>query len=442
MRLASLAFCLLLLTQAPIHAQAPVPANARCDATKVPGAIKINGRTYREAPDLTPELQRINLMSNVDGCFEYGQFKLMEYQQAHPDDIGVSFITARYIWRMGSVEQATELLKPVVETHPDFASGLVLMGAMNLYIGSMWDARDYLARALKITPDDLWGNINQLKYQAQMDENADAHAQLLGIALAEQAPEAARHTATEFVMKHLKPEDPSYEELLRLQLTFVEGAFREVALYKLAYFMVRTGRQPEARALINDELKRARTLDQKDVSTMLAESYLQEAIKIAPVVTSANESLVKQARAAVDNDFTRLAAFVADYPELQQQLKPFIQTGEVNPNARDAIGYTLLCNAVQNGQLTTMQELIRAGADVNANCRGVSVIGLLTLNPKADIDTQKLMLSYLLANGADPAMAFGREWRGFEEQCKDSTDCREHLWPMVLAHLSKADASQ
>lgn len=445
MRRTILLLCLLFAFQPAARAQAMANANPRCEATKAPEPIALIGRQLRETPDLAPELQRLNQMSNVNGCIEYAYGKVAQYQQLHPEDVGVQFLVARYLWRYGNIEGGIELLERVVREHPDFASGLVLLGAMHRERSSLTPARDYLARALKVSPDDLWGNINQLLLQAQLDTNDAARAQLLEIALTKQAPPFARSSATDFLLRSMDPlaKGAEYESLLRTKLEYDEGHYREETLFNLARFYVYSERHTEARPILQ-QLLQSPNLDRDQVASELAESYLREAANIARNTIAANQALVEQARKVVNNDFSALQARLARNPELNQKLAPFMQGGQVDTDARDGWGHTRLCNAAQMGDLLALQDEIRAGADVNTMCAEMTALAIAGGSGNVDVETRKTMFAYLLEHGADPDHSYRQagEAATFEYQCKDRPECRDNLLPILRAHQAKQAAAR
>ncbi len=429
--------CSLMLTFPPLASSQALPAgNAKCESTRVPEPIMLIGGRLREAPDLSPELQRLNLMSNVNGCIDYAYAKIAAYNQEHPEDVGVQFLAARYLWRYGDIEGGIKLLEGVVREHPDFASGYILLGAMHVERSSLTPARENLRRGLTISPDDLWGNINLLKLKVLTGDDVNARNQLVEIALAEQAPEFARSSTTDFLLRKMDPftAGAEYESLLRLKLGHVQGHFREEAMFDLAWFLIIHERHAEARPILEPLLK-SPNLDLLAVRALMAESYLREAARIAPTITAANQNLVAQARAVVDNDFSRLTAGLTRTPEVAAKLAPFIQNEKVDVDARDAFGHTRLCNAAQMGDLLLIQDLIREGADVNLMCGTMTALAIAAGTGNADIETRKTMFGYLLQNGADPdhAHAHPGEAATIEYQCESGTECAE-LMPMLKAY--------
>lgn len=179
MRLRDLFLCVTLALPATTLAQS-LPLEARCEAAVQPGAeISLFGRSLVETPDLPTELQRINLMGSLDECFAFARRQLDAYTKQHPDDHRSSFVAARFFWRSGDGERAMTLLERVVKAHPEFASGLVLLASLHRSNRNYPKAMEYLKRAQRVSPDDLWLNFNLMAIQLAADGSLDARRMLL-----------------------------------------------------------------------------------------------------------------------------------------------------------------------------------------------------------------------------------------------------------------------
>lgn len=434
MHLIPLTLALLLVMPTASAAQA-LPENAQCDAVQVPEGHQLLGRVLREAPDLPAELQRINLMSNVSDCFNYSYAKLAAYIQAHPEEHRASFVAARFIWRVGQKDEAIAMLEPVVAEHPDFASGLVLLGAM--YVDRDIDkALQYLESARRLSPDDLWMTVNLLKAQASKDLSVDARRQLLELANSPNAPSFVRSSSADF-LKNTSPVDgPEYEALVRGKIAHATGAFREAALMDLAGVLMRTGRHAEARRALA-EITPPKYMEDKVVRALLAESLLREAADIAPGITPANRDLVQQARNAVEGDFTTLALAIAPYQQLNRKLAPFIRTGQpLNIDQRDSIGDTLLCKTVRSGDVQAVRDAISDGADVNARCLEKTALGWSIDGSGLDTLSRRDIVVALLEAGADLDTATDKPG-GLESNCRSRAWCEKDLLPILEAHRAR-----
>lgn len=107
-------------------------------------------------------------------------------------------------------------------------------------------------------------------------------------------------------------------------------------------------------------------------------------VSCADVALSAEQPATSAERLA-------LAAGNGDVAALQELL------GQVNPNVRDSRGETALVQAVRNGRMEPVRQLLAAGAQANQQtAQGMTLLGLAVLNGDEDIARA------LLAAGARP----------------------------------------
>ena len=418
-------------------AQTSIPSNPTCDAIPAPVPLQLKDRRLRETPDLSPRLQQLNVMANDTRCFEYAQYRMAEYAQAHPDDLGLHFVRARLTWSMGGIDQAIDYLKAVLREHPDFASGHVLQGAMYLQRGNLQPAGDHLKQALMQSPDDLWAKLNWWKLQAGQ-EDAEAKALLLQVAESREASRFARSASIEALSLRMPAEAPERERLMRLKIEVTEGHYREQAMIELASLLVYLERHAEARDLLK-QLESARSIDPAAIKALHAQSLLREASRIAPRTTPDNQALVTEARNLVNGDFSQLAAMVAHDAALSLRLKPFLSDGKpIDPNAQDAYGMTPLCAAVMQGEGFEVRELVRQGGDPNLLCGKMSALAHAVLANTTELNTRLAIVGFLLENGADPARAVAPGLASLESHCHTYPECREQVWPKVQGYQSQS----
>lgn len=447
MRFLTFAWCMLLAGYSnaqPVDVEADFDADlvARCEAVEYDIEYELLGRTLKEAPDLPPELRKINVMSNVDGCFSYSRVRLAAFVTENPDEHRASFVMARFGWRTGQMQPAMNMLEAVLAEHPNFASAMVLIGAMYNEVAVYDHALAWLNQAQALSPDDLWLTVNLLKAQAGFSESETARAQLLELASAPSAPFFVRVSCTDFLLASTDKGSPQREILLRSKFEYSSGTERDRALLELSEILAETRRYSEAHLLLA-EMTPNEHFPGWLISAQRAELFLREAADIAPAPTPENQALIEKARQVVDGDFNGVAIRLGLYPDDFNRLVPLLVNEKpIDPNARSPVtrsafsNTTILCMLVTTYNVEGLLSVLPNDADVNADCGMMTPLANVAHDSNADTEIRRQMVMILLDAGADIDRAMGQPGL-LMSSCEMYPYCKTDILPLLQAHRDK-----
>jgi len=382
------------------HVFAATPDDVHCAAVKTGAKIEFQGRTLLETPDIDePELRLINALI-TEQCFGQSAELMDRFVQAHPDNYHVFFVKARLHWITRSQADANVIVTTTLRNHPDFSSMKILLASMYVADRSFPEATKLLDEVEKVHPEDLWLFMGRLRIEAAVAATADTAKTLKAVMADPDFPRSARTQA--MYTAQYESSGLSTEVRQDLFATGMDAGFgRDCELANMANELTLGFNNPEAAAALIEKYlhKSGACVATPMVRVLLAEAYLLEAAKIAPLPGPGNATLVRQAKEALGGDMMPVAQRVASTPSLAS-LIPFLK-GSMDVHEPDDDGNTLICSAVISTNPAMVKAQLSAGADPNGRCGKESLVGRLLLEA-ADfrLSDRQLILRSLLERGA------------------------------------------
>jgi len=405
--------------------------------------VNVDGRTLRDAPDIVdPKLRQINALVN-ENCFAAANAALDLFEAEHPAEFRTAFVRARILWIHSRPDDAKALLRASIEKNPDFASGYVLLGSMAL----MQDrdnatASKMLDAAEKRSPSSLWLFIDRLVLEARAAPSRDVAQRLIKVAKDSRFPGNVRQSAAQEVELLGDKVDPQeMDEIYRTQISFESSKpLDEKQTTYAAWLIERQDRTADGRRVL-----RSAKIDDEGIErrrkTLLAESYLFDALKIDPVQTPRNFALVEKAKKELDGDLGPIVEASALDPYLTE-LKGFFRAVE-NVDTPDYNGETGLCMSVMaiNLDVGYVNELLENVADPNQMCPATEMTPLGMIATRGDqADKRILILKELLRRGADPNPKVHR--MDLKTFCKNQPVSCSEILPILQAAWATAPSTK
>jgi len=334
MRFLTAAFLLavLLLTYGTTRAaESPGSLSTECPQARDSTTFTFQGHRLTETPDITnPELRLANAALSAR-CFDWVQSFIQRYRVAFPDDYHLFFLTTRQRWIFADAAYGQAFAEAALASHPDFTSVKVLLASMALENHNLATATKWLREVEHEQPDDLWAYIDRLRVAAQLAPTKELLATLQAIVGDERFTENARQQVAQTARYEMlgltqQQRDAMFEQQMKSSPTDADCTLADQAVSLIELRM-----DPKAGSdLIEKYLNKHNPCTATPLlHTLLAEAYLWQAAKLAPMPAITNAVLIAKARKEMDGDFTPVAQRITYRPFLNPVL-PLIE-GAVDP---------------------------------------------------------------------------------------------------------------
>lgn len=434
----------MIALAAPMPGVGSMHADDACAAVDGGGEIMLDGKTYRDAPDLQDaNLRAIHARLGDGRCRVLADEALARALSLRPDDPALQFLRARADALDGKTAQAEAALRRLAARPGAPDSATVLLAAIELDKEQRSAAGVRLQQARTRQPDDFRIAFLQMRLDALEQPKGDGAGRLLAVLRDRDAPPDVRESAQATLLYLTALDVGRKEAALRESLTFSSQTPHWAKAIRLGRLLAEEkGDTSEARdvllPLIADPGAAA---GHAQARVLLATTWLLDAAALDPAPGARNAVLVEKAWQAVGQDRLALARHVASWHQLSA-LRPFV-AGIVDPDVRDADGMTALCRAAQALDERAVEQALRQGSAPDAECMGATPVAWVVRSGRDNFPRRRAVLTLLLESGADPdPRLYKGSSYGAIGFCADGyPDCERELLPLLSEHQAKREAS-